>query len=273
MGKIGYGYGSEWQLLRCLGYHRRVLNNSILKAIRAITSGFAEETNEAEEETRKVGVHWLDRGPISTLHPLRNDREYRGISFNQPMHIFAVIGSQWAEYWPAPASGTPPQWDAVARLSTYDWDRGMDPEGEWLLVEAKAHLGEMETQCRATDPNSLEMIGRAMEATAKAVTHQGKPTNAWMEKYYQYANRLAVLNFLCQYDVHPGQSARLIFLYFYGESEEAMPNCKCPQSAAEWQTHIDKVNAEMDLDPQSALMQRVHHIFLPANPKVMPMKP
>ncbi len=263
MGKIGYGYGSEWHLLRYLGYHRTVLDGFVLRAT-------GEKASEAVEEASKVGVHWLDREFSSTRKPLYDDREFGGVYFNQARHIEVYVVPQWREYWPA--SGTPPQWDAVARLSTDEQDRGMDPEGEWLLVEAKAHLGEMETQCEAEKPESLAMIGRALDATAKAVTHQGKPTSAWMEKYYQYANRLAVLNFLCQYRSHPGQSARLIFLYFYGESEEAMPGRKCPQSADEWQAHIDKVNAEMDIDPQSALMQRVHHIFLPINLRTNPIR-
>ena len=29
MGKIGYTYGSEWHLLRYLGYHRNELNRQI----------------------------------------------------------------------------------------------------------------------------------------------------------------------------------------------------------------------------------------------------
>ena len=33
MGTIGYGYGSEWHLLRYLGYHRHYLSQEILNMI------------------------------------------------------------------------------------------------------------------------------------------------------------------------------------------------------------------------------------------------
>ena len=32
MADIGYGYGSEWHLLRFLGYHRNALDSPILRA-------------------------------------------------------------------------------------------------------------------------------------------------------------------------------------------------------------------------------------------------
>lgn len=151
-------------------------------------------------------------------------------------------------------------------LSAMAADRGQDADGEWLLVEAKAHLGELETHCGASKPDSLEMIHCAMDSTAKAVTHQGVATSAWLNRFYQYSNRLATLNFLCR-TCTPAQPARLIFIYFYGESHEAMPGCKCPQYAAEWQTHLDTMHSELDINLQSPLMQRVHHVYLPINPR------
>jgi hypothetical protein len=60
MGKIGYGYGSEWHLLRYLGYHRDYLQNSILQ----ITGG--------------SHIQWLDF-PFSTVNQaLHHDQEWQG---------------------------------------------------------------------------------------------------------------------------------------------------------------------------------------------------
>ena len=267
MGEIGYGYGSEWHLLRYLGYHRWYLDRFILK-------GMGVKTDRVSTEAWRGRIRWVDADFSSTRKPLHDDREFRGVYFKQPNSIAAVLGVEWPKYWPA--SGNPPHWDAVGRynskreFSESPAERGLDPDGEWLLVEAKAHLGEMETQCGATSSESIEMIRRALNSTAKAVTHHGVPTDAWMNKYYQYANRLATLNFLCNISAYV-QPARLIFLYFYGELEEAMPGRKCPQSAAEWQAHIDMVNSEMDIDSQSPLMQRVHHITLPINLRAQPL--
>lgn len=50
-----------------------------------------------------------------------------------------------------------------------------------------------------------------------------------------------------------------------------MPGRKCPQNASEWQTYLDTVHSELDIDPQSLLMQRVHHVFVPIHPPIRKM--
>lgn len=241
MGTIGHGYGSEWHLLRYLGYHRNALNEAILG------------TTEAREGAGKGEVEWLDFRFSYTRKALQDEREWGGVDFI----AYPDLADIWNQYWPSRG----PQWDTIGLL------HGVDNLEEWLLVEAKAHLGEMESPWHAEKPASQAMIRSAMAATAKVVTHGGVATDAWLNKFYQYANRLAVLNFLSQ-TCTPAQPARLIFLYFYGET---MPNRKCPQNPGEWQTHLDTVHSELDLDLQSPLMQRVHHVFVPVHPVVRKM--
>jgi hypothetical protein len=57
MGEIGYGYGSEWHLLRYPGYHRNTLNDGVLQA-----TGGSE-------------VEWLDLEFSRSCKPLHDDCE------------------------------------------------------------------------------------------------------------------------------------------------------------------------------------------------------
>lgn len=264
MSKIGHGYGSEWHLLRYLGYHRKALNRVILNTINDHSADAINADDEAIASGATLEIDWQDFRFSSVRQPLQDDREFGGIDFFPYSSQWVRVAGQWREYWPAsgPGKGTPPKWDAVGRLRGHsfllDSEEGVE---EWLLVEAKAHLGELETRYTGSD-KSLEMIRHAMESTAKTVTHGGVPTDAWLNTYYQYANRLAVLNFFCQVN-ETFVPARLLFIYFYGDSR---PDDKiCPQSKAQWQAHLATVHSTLDLNLQAPLMQRIHEIFIPVN--------
>jgi hypothetical protein len=98
MSEIGHGYGSEWHLLRYLGYHRTLLDQQVL------------------ESTRASRVDWLDfgfRGPKSKWR----DSEIKGLDFLSPDD---PIRKAWADVWPQ--RGNAPNWDAVGRISANDDD-------------------------------------------------------------------------------------------------------------------------------------------------------
>jgi hypothetical protein len=121
MGKIGYGYGSEWHMLRYLGYHRNWLNCEILK----LTGG------------RRIS--WIDHLFSRKHQPLENDRELVGVEFIDHQNVEAL----WQQYWPQ--SGQAQNWDAVGQIHFND-------RVEWLLVEAKGHRGEVVSSCGARNP-------------------------------------------------------------------------------------------------------------------------
>jgi hypothetical protein len=236
MSRIGHGYGSEWHLLRYLGYHRSELNNVL------------------QSEMGAEGIQWLDQPFSEKRIVLGDEREYVGVEFVNEIHVL----QNWAKYWPQ--RGQQQNWDAIGTISF------PNNHDEWLLVEAKAHVGEMKTACGAKDPDSLSKINKAIADTAKACTIKGIVNDQWVKGYYQYANRLAVLNFLCN-ECSPAVDARLVFIGFYGELPEAMPRCDCPQSVEVWQSYIEKVHRALDINTKSLLMQRVQHIYLPINPR------
>jgi hypothetical protein len=231
MGKIGFGYGSEWHLLRHLGYHREYLTLKTLE----VTGGNS--------------IDWLDFGFSKENVPLKDDKEFLGLEFIKDTQVQGKWKSFWAQ------TGNSQNWDALGKIH-------FDNHDEWLLVEAKGHVGEIESKCGATHPVSQQKIYSALEKTSRVFGNQSEPIENWLEPYYQYANRLTVLYFLMK-ECNPAVNVRLLFIYFYGENRE---NAICPQNEQEWLPEIQKINARLGVNKDCELAQRVHYLFLPVNP-------
>ena len=102
-GMLALGYGSKYQLLRMLGWHRNDFNAKI------------KESLDIEEN-----INWLDfeyDGPC--------DKELINLDF------IPTINDEWKKHWVCGSGGI--NWDAV----------GITDNGTYILVEAKAHLSEM----------------------------------------------------------------------------------------------------------------------------------
>lgn len=232
MSNFGFGYGSQWHLLRYLGYHRQRLNDTI------------------REQVGGRAIEWLDFPFSEWIDPLWQDRELVGLEFIAN-HVHAALA--WTKFWPQ--QGTFHNWDAIAKI-TYD------SHEEWLLVEAKATVGEMRSSCRATNPVSLDTIQAAFDAARPSFGADAISSTAWLTPFYQYCNRLTMLHFL-QQACQPIVRARMLFIYFYGDMN---PGQECPQSAAAWQPSITAMHKAIGVTPDSGLMNRVHHVYLPVNP-------
>jgi hypothetical protein len=230
MGKMGCGYGSEFHLLRYLGYHRNDLSRAI------------------EKETSGRIIDWRDfrfdaRGKFPYL-----DAELKGLEF---LGREAVgVEPAWAEFWPQ--SGNPPNWDAVGLLQ-------LASHTEFLLVEAKAHTSEVNSDCGADEKGGLGIIRKAFARTIEAHGFNSDPEK-WLKPYYQYANRLATLHFLLRHDV----LSRLVFIYFTGDDPTLYRKpVVCPKSEQEWDSHLQKMYDHLGMPGSSELKRRVHRVFLP----------
>jgi len=222
MAKMGYGYGSECHLLRYLGRHRDLLDARVRKVVGAWE------------------VHWLD----FEFDPAKEwpDVEWAGLDF---LPTESLARTAWQGFWPQ--RGTPPNWDAVGQVT-------IDGRLEWLLVEAKAHLEELQSSCTAMEEGGRPTILAAMEATKRAL---GVPTDRdWLTGYYQYCNRLAILHFLNGHDV----PARLLLIYFFGDK---VPGRECPKDQEEWTNAIRAQAAHVGLPEYHPLIDRIHTLFLP----------
>ena len=100
------------------------------------------------------------------------------------------------------------------------------------------------------------MIRSEFEATKQNMATD--KTKDWLSPFYQYANRLATLDFLLRHNV----SARLVFIYFLGDEHQG---AKCPAIVAEWMPALQESVAHLGLTGASDVEARTHSVFLRVN--------
>ena len=222
--KIGNGYGSECHLLRWMGRHRNLFNERVSKAV----------------GRPGAPIDWLDFGfAPKKLWP---DAELRGLEF---LYDRPGLKPKWQDFWPT--RGGIHNWDAVGWI-------GEEPERELLLLEAKSYGKEMETDCGAKCPRSIQKIEQSFEKVKECLG--ASPQDDWIRGYYQAANRIATLYFVQRERV----PARLLFVYFLGDR---VPRRECPRTADGWETAITAQWKHLGLAPGHCLSDRVHELFLP----------
>ena len=220
---IGYGYGSEWHLLRYTGRHRQRFDREVLKAV-----GRPQDRMEWEDFLLAPGKRWPDV-------------EWKGLDF---LASNQALQTDWAAFWPQ-GRGIH-SWDAVGWIGD---------ERELLLVEAKAHLDELKSDCKAKSKASRATIAAALAWTK---SYLGVTASAdWMKTYYQHTNRLAALAFLHDH----GVAARLLFVYFVGDRSGR--GRRCPQSQQGWARALAAQAKHVRPPKQHPLSKRVHSLFLP----------
>ncbi len=181
------GYGSEYQLFRCLGHHRHEFDGLIRSSLGI---------------HRASCIDWLD---FPADHSRRSgDGEWKSIQCFRcrlQMSEYERIEEKWRGYWPSVNMAM--NWDAVFRAADV-----------WYFVEAKAHVSEMESKgCGARD-GSLAMIRNALDQAREGL-FSGRAAKPWYggaaDLSYQLANRLAFLWF-CQGIAKV--DARIVYLEF-----------------------------------------------------------
>ncbi|MFH1314386.1 MAG: hypothetical protein ABIJ00_14310 [Candidatus Eisenbacteria bacterium] len=232
---IGAGYGSEFHLMRWMGRYRNELNTMI------------------EQETGGQVIEWKDfkhsgkYDPADATKIKLPDKEITGIDFLSQERC-ADVFTAWKSFWPQ--TGNAPNWDAVGRIRSDSVDR-------WLLVEAKAHIGELKSRCSAESPRSLETIEKALHQTQQAVGIE--VPRDWLKEYYQYANRLAVLHFL----EYQGVPACLLYIYFCGDTN---PHADCPKERDGWKEALEMQDSVLGLDSAKKKKFRIHTIYVGVTP-------
>jgi len=225
MGKFGLGYGSECHLMRWMGRHRRALDRTLLQAI-----------------GKGSAIDWLDFRFAPKKKPMQ-DAELTALDFldGRPR-----LQAAWAGFWPH--TGTPINWDAVG------WLAGSGPP-ELLLIEAKAHTGELRTST-GSQGASRDLITASFDRVKQ--TLGAPPTADWLSGYYQAANRLAVLWFLLQ----EGLPAHLVNIYFVGD-RGGRGNPNCPSDKKGWKKPLEDQAAHLGLPTRHPLAGRIHSVYLP----------
>jgi hypothetical protein len=205
------GNGSEYQLLRFLGHHRDELEDNILR-------------NTSIDTKLDYNLEWLDF-PKNNKSKSR-DGEYVGIYFLGE-DLKKKLSEKWNAYWPQ--TGSVPNWDAIIHCSSIVPNTNL--KDKWIIVEAKAHLKELESNSDAKNLISKDKIAKAFESTQKRF--QINTQNSWFEKYYQLANRLAFINFM----LDNGIECSLLNIYFInGWQDDPERNV---QTVDEWKNKIN----------------------------------
>lgn len=175
MAEMAIGYGSEYQLLRYLGHHRRFLFQKIKDVI------------HTQEE-----IEWIDY-PVDEKR-LSMDGELKGVKCFKVLPCYKSICEAWKMFWSQ--SGNSHNWDGIFKVGN-----------TWYFVEAKAHLDEAFQNCGAKNTDSRKKIINAFEMTCGNKDLAKK----WIESNsYQLANRMAFLHF-CKEN---GIDAKLCYISF-----------------------------------------------------------
>lgn len=229
MGTIGYGYGSEWHLTLWMARRRSAV------------------THHIEQRLGVSGLRWLDHEQYRHKGGHLALRERRGLDFLPPKDR---ARQEWERSWPQ--TGGVHNWDAVGHTTT-------GGVSTWVLVEAKAHVGELLSSCGAVADESRRRIA---DILIHARGRLGAPDSSdWMKDHYQYCNRLALLQFLRERDV----DARLLFVYFTGDRADlGAPGRDCPPDEDRWRPALDTQKRNVGLPASASILSFVYELFLPA---------
>lgn len=175
MAQIGYGYGSEFQLLRFLGHHRNDLDKMI---------------KEQAGIDKNTPIEWFDFNYGDRDKKIIADDELQGFSF-----LPIADRDKVEKDWPA------------IKKDWQSWDAVFKAGDTYYIVEAKAYANEL----KSTDEhggNSKDKILTFMKETLAKINIV--PDEKWLGDYYQFANRLTTTMFLNKH----GIKTKLICLFF-----------------------------------------------------------
>ena len=159
------------------------------------------------ELEKQIGI-----GNINWFSPLGED-DYVEYKLNQN-YIVNLIGipKSFYDFWPS----NQPQWDAI----------GMTKD-EIVLVEAKAHLQELNSNLSAKSEESKMLINESMKKVFNKYFSNGN-FDKWTRGYYQLGNRLTFLKMMNDLLEADGRKVKLVLLNVVGDHTYR------PTSETEW---------------------------------------
>jgi len=199
----------------------------------------ANEKQDALNAAICNGQIGLKGQPIAWVSPLKADEyaEYRDEEFLERLNI-ELKNRQLSSFWPRRG----PQWDGLAKAA----------DGTVLLVEAKAHLAEIQSPASQAREPSRTLIQKSFNEVKSflGVEHSVN----WSGLYYQYANRIAHLYLLRELNKIP---ACLVFLCFLNDKD-----MNGPSTEAEWDVAIRDIESLLGLPAKHKLSESIMHIYL-----------
>ncbi len=183
----GKGYGSQYWLRLAVNNARFVIDREIALA-----------------------VGGTDCDPIEWISPLEPDFiEYQDEKFLDKLRV-KLPRIPLQDFWPKKG----PVWDGLART----------PVGQVFLIEAKAHIPEINSPESGASYQSLKKIAISLNETRAFLN--ADPIVDWTRTFFQYTNRIAHLYLLRELN---GVEAYLLNIYFLNDTK-----MKGPSSIEEW---------------------------------------
>lgn len=173
---------------------------------------------------------------IEWVSPLSSDdyAEYRDGSFLDVLGL-GRLRTELSLFWPPRG----PQWDALGLA-----------DGKPVLVEAKAHLDEFFSPPTQATGKSLAIIAASLNGVAARL--EARPGTDWTRTFFQYANRIAHLDFLRR----QGVDAHLLFVTFINDADMGGP-----MNAEEWRAAFRTADYALGLPKRHALSPFIHHVY------------
>ncbi len=217
MAQIGYGYGSEYQLLRFLGHHRRKLEELI------------------SEQIGKGSFEWEDFEFADPKNVISEDKEITGLDFLRRLYPtqYEKVEAEYKTY--------------IKKRDWQNWDAVFTHNGTLYLVEAKAHISELSSGKEEHGDSSKEQILDYFKAQLPNLP----VSRVWLQEYYQLANRLATSALLNKH----GIKTKVLYIYFVNGYRkrvlEKKGRVEVPYETVNLNTSEDKFKTAIEVEMQA----------------------
>lgn len=178
-----------------------------------------------EELNNMIGadLRWIS--PLAGENEEFQEYELRHKVMKKELGMSDEEADRLFSFWPK----RQPQWDGIA----------ISKDGKTLyLVEAKAHLTEMNSKLSASNEESIAKIKSALECIHDTYYKEGNLA-AWMERYYQLGNRLTFLKYLNKAKFRNIEQVKLVLLNFVDDITYQRT------TEEQWNAHYKEVFKEM----------------------------
>lgn len=235
MAQIGYGYGSEFQLLRFMGHHRHLLEREISKVI------------------GPGDFNWLDFGFSDPLSSISGDEELMGLSF---LHNYFKDEVSYQKMMTEYSSYR------INKLESWqNWDAVFFLNGVLYFVEAKAYVSELQDKKDHGGVSKSEIL-RFMQDQLPSCNVSEK----WLQQYYQFANRLATTALVGKY-----LPAKFLYIFFENgyrkrKTEDSVKNGNKNASKEDFLRALEKEMLELGISEESIKGYMAPAVFINAEP-------
>ncbi len=184
-----------------------------------------EHQNLQDELNAQIGEPLIWISPLAGKSDTFLEYQLNDTYITKLLGISKAEATELFDFW----AKRQPQWDGLAFSQSKE---------TLYLIEAKAHLSELNSKCAASNQTSRALILASLSDTQKKYFPKGSFTS-WTDEYYQLANRLTFLKKLNEAPFGNIKKVKLVLLNFTND------NSYIPTAESEWTEHYAEVFTKM----------------------------